>query len=525
MLEYTILGGNIMKIDIDSPILARIYTANENIKGILERLEVIMDKNGYQELYDKYLEIAKEMPKDELLTELERKYEAFGTDLKYGKLDEKLRKFENELDIYNEYKEFSDLLNKIKTDTAKAFEKDFSMEEFVTKNKEFVDLLIGMKNNKTIHQFTGLFDDAIKTLFNSLKTLTLVGNSELVNFIGDTNSDYLKEHLGSLVRKSVDTTTYDGNLDEDYVDFDTLHECALNDSEIIDRQEKVKEYEERQIALAKERDERILYLQERFKIFDDCIKKYQAELKRLKLNKAGLKAKRLFLRLVAVPAIAIPLSCPFIGRHIGSKESAKVILTKTITNMVDTDSGNIISSQEKYDELKTDYVASVTICEPWKKNASGTSYIRDCVVYDYDFSDLGDLGDDFHLTLEDTKPENLVKKYTYQEPTGKVENKKYLTEEQVYITETYQDVNDTEISDKFNIPYTVAGSGVGILFGTTELVAYLYAGKRISDQINEEINKKLSVNKEGVDGANKILKKTYENQAIAKKEYEILTKK
>ena len=45
--------------------------------------------------------------------------------------------------------------------------------------------------------------------------------------------------------------------------------------------------------------------------------------------------------------------------------------------------------------------------------------------------------------------ENLVKKYTYQEPTSKVYNKKYLTEQQVYITETYQDANDTKISKKY----------------------------------------------------------------------------
>lgn len=34
-----------MKIDGFSSILARIYTKNENIKGVLERLEIIMDKS------------------------------------------------------------------------------------------------------------------------------------------------------------------------------------------------------------------------------------------------------------------------------------------------------------------------------------------------------------------------------------------------------------------------------------------------------------------------------------------------
>lgn len=518
VVKYTALGGIDMKIDIVNPTLARIYTTNENIKGMLERLAIIMDKKGYQELYNKYLEIAKEIPEDEVLTDLEKKYNQFGTDFRYGPLDAKLKEFEKELDIYNEYKEFSDLLNRIKNDTTNAFEKDFLINEYVLKNKEFIDILLNIKDSKTIQQFTHLFEEAITTLFNSLKTLTLVGNNELISYIGETNSDYLKEHLASKVRNSIDTTSFEGSLDEDYVDFESLYECAVNDQEIIARQEEARSYEERQL-------ERVKYLENKIKVCSENIKKYQAELKKLKLNKIGLKARKMALRFVAVPALAIPLSCPFIGRHIGLKESAKVILTKTITNMVDADSGEIISTQEDFSELKTDYVASVTICEAWKKNVSGTSYIRDCVVYDYDFSDLGDLDDDFHLKIEDIKPENLIKKYTYQEPTSKVENPKYLTEEQIYITETYQDNSKTEISTKYNIPYTVAGTGVGVLLGTAEVAAYLYAGKKFMDKMNLKVDKKLSVNNEAVAGTNRNIKLDLEDQTQAKQEYEVLTKR
>lgn len=512
-----------MKIDGFSSILARIYTKNENIKGVLERLEIIMDKSGYQELYNRYLEIASEIPANELLTEFEREYENFGSDLKYGKLERRLDDFESELEIYNEYKEFSDLLNKIKTDITKAFEMEFSIEDFVKRNKEFVDLLVVVKNNKTIHQFTRLFDDAINTLFVSLKTLTLVGNNELVKFIGETNSEYLREHLASLVRKSIDTVSYEGSLDEDYVDFETLYKCAVNDNELIVRQEKVKEFEERQKVLAKEYEERVAYLQNKLGVFDECIRKYQKEPKQLKLSRTGLKAKRLFLGLVAVPAIAIPLSCPFIGRHIGTKESANVLLTKTITNTVDTNSGEIMSRQEEYNEFRTDYVASVTICESWRRNASGISYVRNCVVYDYDFSDLGKLDDDFHLTLEDINPDKLVKKYSYEETTGEADINKDLKEgEQIYITETYQDVNDVKISNKFTIPFTVAGAGAGVILGTTEVAAYLYAGKRLSDRIDEKIKRRLSTNEVGEYETKKILKKTYDEQARARKEYDDL---
>lgn len=514
-----------MKIDTVNPTLARIYTTNENIKGILGRLAVIMDKKGYQELYNKYLEIAKEMPKDELLTEFEKTYEAFGTDLRYGFLDEKLRNFEKELDIYNEYKEFSDLLNKIKSDTKEAFSKEFLVDEFVAKNKEFIDMLITVKNNKTIHQFTRLLDEAINTLFSSLKTLTLIGNDELIKSIDETNSDYLKEHLAAMIRETIDTTSYEGTLDEDYFDFETLRECAERDSLIISYREEARNYEERQLALENERLNRIEFLKNKLKVCEEGIKKYQAELKKLKLSKTGLKARKVIMKFAVVPAVAFPLACPFIGRHIGLKESANVILTKTITNTVDTDSGEIVESSEKFNELKTDYVASVTICEPWKKNVSGTSYTRNCVVYDYDFSDLGDVDDDFHLTIDNIKPENLVKKYSYEEPTGKVENKKYLNEEQVYITETYQDNSETKISTKYNVPYTVAGTGVGVILGTAEMIAYLYAGKKFMEKVNSNIDRRLSNNTEEVYETNKLLKNMIAGEKAAKEEYEVLTKK
>lgn len=510
-----------MSLDIENPTLSRIYTANENIKGILQRLAGIMDERAYSELYSRYLELSKEIPKDEVLTDSEKIYNAFGTDLKYSELDIKIRNFEKELNIYNEYKELSDLLNEIKKLNNDVFNDDFVLENLILKNQEFIDLIIQIKNDKAIKQFTTLLDEAIKTVFYSMKSLTVLGNGELINYVNKTYSDFLKEHLGSLVREDIDTTSYKGSLDEDYVDFETLHECAINDTEIISHWNEVNNIKEREKAIAKEREERIASLKEERNNLLSNIKKYQDELKRLKLSSTSLKAKRLFYKLVVIPAIALPLSCPFIGRHFGIEASSKVFLTRTITNTVDTDTGKIVATEDEYKELMTDYVASVTICEPWKKNVSGTSYTRECAVYDYDFSDFGDIDDDFHLTLADIDPERLVKKYNYEEPTATVENEKYLTEQQVYITETYQDANDKEVSTKYIVPYMVAGIGTGILLGTTELLVYLLFGNKISDKLK----KKLEENEEKIEISNKTLKKSLGDVKTINQEYESLTGK
>ena len=50
----------------------------------------------------------------------------------------------------------------------------------------------------------------------------------------------------------------------------------------------------------------------------------------------------------------------------------------------------------------------------------------------------------------------------------------------------------------------------------------MYAGKRLSDRIDEKIKRRLSTNEVGEYETKKILKKTYDEQARARKEYDDL---
>lgn len=513
-----------MKYDITDSILSKIYTTNQNILGMLNILSVIMDSNSYKEFYDRYLEIEKEIPKDEVLTELEKKYNSFGTELRFTPLEKKLRDFESELEEYNDYKDLNDLLNEVKKDTENIFNGDIVVEEYVTKNKKFIELIIDIKNNKTVHQFTKLLNVSIETVFNSLKTLSVIENSELLDFINQTNSDYLREHIASKIRQSVDTVQYKGKLDDDYLDTSTLYKCAKSDENIVSLMKKAQEYEEGQIALARKKEERITSLSEAIKLFENNIKKYTDNLQKLKLNHAGIKTKKILFRFIAVPAIALPLSCPFIGYKLGKKASSKVLLTKTYTTTVDIDSQDVISSNEDYEELNTTYVASVTICDTWKKNLSGSSYSRNCTVYDYNLPD-DKVTDDFHLTLDNIDYNNLVEKYTYEEVTTSVENEKYMKENQIYVTETYQDFTDMIASKKYNFPYTMIGLGIGDIIGFTELFIYLYCGKKYLVSLDNKLEQELKENEKDFDDTNKILKLTLKNLDIARNEYKSLTNK
>lgn len=515
-----------MRADLTNPTLARIYTDNENIKGILQNLEVIMDSKGYSKLYDRYLEIAKEIPKNEVLTEEEEKWGSFGVDTRYASLANELSSFSKDLIIYNIYKELSDCLNDIKRDTKNIFRKDInvSLDDYIEKNKQLIMMIVNTKNDDKIHQFTKLMDKAIKTLFDSLKTLSFIGKDELLNALKETRSDYLREHLASKIRESIDVSDYKGNLEEDYVNNSTLHECALRDEKIMSREKEAREYEKEQSSLVIKKENRIVDLKEKLDKVSRDIEKNNEKLLKLKFNRNMIKVKKVLFNLTLVPVVVLPLSCPFIGNRLGKHLSSQVQLTKTYTTTVDMDSGEVISSSEGYEELNTNYVASVTICDPWKRNLSGSSYSRNCMVYDYTVPEEDLLDDDFHLTLDNIDYNNLVKKYPYEESTSSVSNPKYLTDNQVYITETYQNFNDVIPSKKYNTPYTVAGVGAGFIFGVAESLLYylwlkewiyhykknhLYIGKNESEEIE----------------TNRYLKFLLKEQQEAQKEYDELTKK
>lgn len=515
-----------MRADLTNPTLARIYTENENIKGILQNLESIMDCSGYSELYHRYLEIANKIPRNEVLSKEEEKWGSFGVDTKYISLANELSDFFNDLIIYNIYKELNDCLNSIRKDTENMFNKDKTVlvDDYIEKNKQLITMIINVKNDDRIHQFTGLINRSIDTLFNSLKTLSFIGKDELLTALEETRSDYLREHLASRVREFIDISKYEGSLEEDYIDSSTIYQCALQDEKIVSREREAREYEERQSILEKEKENHIASLKEMLGNIDKNIEKCTETLLKLKLSRNAIKVKRVLFNLTLIPVLAIPLSLPFIGNKIGKNLSSKVLLIKTYTTTVDMDSGEVVSSSESYEELNTSYVASVTICDPWKKNISGSSYSRNYTVYDYTIPEEDLLDDNFHLTLDNIDYNNLVKKYPCEESTSIKPDPKYLTENQIYVTETYQNSNDIVPSTKYNVPYTVGGVGVGILFGTTELLIYCLGVRKWIEEYLEKQNKELEDNESETIHTNKMLQLALEDKKMTQKEYDDLTK-
>lgn len=509
-----------MAKDVISPILAKIYTKNENILGMLKILEGIMDKKSYQDLYQRYEKIANLIPKEEILTEAERKYINFGTELRYTTLEGELNTFEQELTFYNVFKELSDIRNEVDASLRELFKDDSSLALYVNSGKILVQKILEVKEEKTLHQFTNLMSSSFGTLFDALKNLSAINNDTLLRYINNLESDYLKENLGALIRNSVDTYKYKGSIDEDFLTEEVLRECALGDKKIRETLESIKA-----VAKAQERiKEELKAIQEEINDLNNVVDNDQKQLKQIKQKRKVLELRKRLRQVLFGSFAVVPLAAPFVGYKIGKNASAKINLIKTITKTVDARTLEEVVKEEKYEELTTDYVYSVTICEPWHKNISGVSYVRNCTVYDYVLSEE-ERKDDFHLTLDNLNYDQLVKKYSYEEPTEMVDDSYYLEESQLYITETFQDAKDFISSDKYNVFYTTAGVGVLVCLYTTEALLYYLGGENLLYAWNEKYLEQVKEYEREDSSTSNSLKLTLKKKEELVKEYDEKKKK
>lgn len=454
--------------------LTRIYTSIENIDGMIDNLSAIMDSNGFNELNKKYKVLDKKVPRNTVLSNEEKQFGHFGVDLKYYNLDGELRDFEKELSEYNIYKSINDKVNEIKNNSKNIFKDANSIDLYVRLNEELVMLIFDGSKNKYSQQFTTLMKESFDTLFNSLKVLSSFDDKRLIEFINKYESGYVRENISSLIRSSIDTSKLKGSLDDDHIDYDTIVKCSLNDPKTLNILEEAEKYSK----MIKEERENNLRIEEENK------KRLELIRKRKKL----LKLKLGLIKFLIVPSIALPMSCPIAGYAIGKRESNKINLTKTITTTVDMDNHEILNSSEDYLEYQTSYVASLTICEPYKKNISGTSYSRICNVYDYDTTGL-DINDE--ITKDNLDESRKTLKYSYEQSTPIVENEKYLTEQQFLITETYQDLNTTTKSNKYTTSGTLIGLGTGLGISTSGFILYNNGLSYYIDDKKKEYTKEL----------------------------------
>lgn len=454
-------------MEVYKSVITQIMTTKNNIEGILNNLGAFMDKRSYQDLCVRYKELIKDIPRNEILTHEDKTLPNFTNDAKYTGLLSELTSFEKEVLKYDDFKSLYDTLNEMENSSDKFLSGSITIGEYSYNGRLFIDELLSVKEHPYSKQFTDLIDRCIKSIYKTIKVLAASDDTSLIDYIQNNDLDYLMEALGSEIRKTIDVTNYKGSLSEDFVRGNILKQCASEDQYILSKKEEIEFAKRESQRLENERLERLASIENKLVSIENEIKSNSETAKDLKKKNRILDFKLLMIRFVIVPALALPLSMPFIGRSIGSNKAKEHLLTKTITQTTDMNTKSLLSHEETYETALTNYVASVTICEPWKSNISGNSYKRKCVVCDYNM--LG-LPDDFRLTIDNIDYDRLFVKYEYEETTSTPELR-YLEEKQLLVTETYQ--LDEKIPDE---SYTTRGTIVGSVaaLGTSVVEGFIY---------------------------------------------------
>lgn len=496
-----------MSIDLKGNTITNIFNTKENIEGILYQLKKIMNSDSYDLLKKEYDELKSQIPTETFLTEEEKKHPNISIDIKYTELKNKLNQFESKISAYNKFKVLKDTKKNIEKIINELNDKPETYTELVSEAKKLVDIIDDIKADTEMPLFSKFLDEVMDTLYKACKTLALIKNNEVVDYINKNSVDQsaymptkienlIVNSLGNRIKKEIDTTEFSGNLSDDYIDFNVFTECALEDKELISLlgepatlEERIKLREERikreQEEFEENKANTIKSLNGRIENVKRSIASSKSKITGLRINKTLIAARKFILVGVPVVMLAAPIAIPIIGHNIGVKKSEEVMLTKTYTSMVDVDSGNVTPLAESYEELNTDYVASITICAPYKKNISGGSYTRTCVVYDYKVPKevLESVDGDFHLSKEYIKEDYLTYKYDYTQTEAKIDSK-YLEDIQILVTETYQDSNDLIPSDKYVARGICYGLAIAVLVAYGEGVLYFKVIRDLLDELN-----------------------------------------
>ena len=258
------------------------------------------------------------------------------------------------------------------------------------------------------------------------------------------------------------------------------------DEEIIDKVssrtvgKKDSEYQARKRDAIERISDEIDKLNEAKNDLSESLNSNKNNLKKLKMKKRILVTKMLSLAMIPVVTISA-------GHAIGKAASNRITEYKTVTRTVDANTGKVIGTlSEVYDEHATTYVATILEQGPWRVNQNG-GYIRTVTAYEY-ITPEG-IAEDYHVSLTDLD-NNLREKYKYLEAKEILDDADSMTESTLLITETYQDKNDSRVSEKYIIPFTMIGGFVALFIDLAVLLirtfGYENAKVRLA-KLNEEI--------------------------------------
>ena len=384
----------------------------------------------------------------------------------------------------------------------------------VSRLSKLTIMLIDHINSIDTHNNTdtiSLINKAYETIFYAMQYEAIYDKDDIINYINAKNLDSNRESLGAIIRENIDKVNKDvltdvkiKHIDEgaryDYVSKDIIKELSKDNLSNI--------YKRIEVAKQRNVDE----INDKYSRVNTDIgklqnrKEYYSE--RLKdINTRLLAARAIVAAYVAVPTIMISS-----GYAIGNGLSNKIDEYATVTREINLETKEVLNEEKVYTDVKTSYVASITVYEPWKENPYGSGYIRDAIVYEYNNDDSN-----HNITREDVEL-NSKEKFRYSEAKEVLDENDSLTNATIIVTETYQNKQDSIKSKKYLVPSILIA---GFLTLLAESVLVMASLEYVMDSLREIVDQKES--KDTIADLNKKLIELTTQKAMLEDELNKLT--
>lgn len=342
-----------------------------------------------------------------------------------------------------------------------------------------------------------LIKESYMTVFDTLLFEKIFGFNDILVYLKEDNDNYSREALSNILRSRVSRYLKNGELEKNDLDDDYINHLEEGigydflSSDFLGKISKIrfnKLYEE--LNNEKKYDKNSLSSKIDFYNYN----KRLLERDLLETNNVISDNKKKLLRtlLSASPIVLVPGVILSLSALLGIRKSYNTPSYQTITRTVDLNTGKQIGNDFiVYDDVKTSYVATVMIYDPWVENKLGSGYTRE--VYAYEYSIPSNVLEDYHISIDDIESgeDRMKLKYQYTEHKEELDVNDSMEKTGVQVIETFQNKENSKPTTKYLMFHLIRGSiisAISIAIGWVLLHNALYGLNRRLNNIKYKIH-------------------------------------
>lgn len=342
-----------------------------------------------------------------------------------------------------------------------------------------------------------LIKESYMTVFDTLLFEKTFGFNDILVYLKEDNDNYSREALSKILRSRVSRYLKNGELEKNDLDDDYINHLEEGigydflSSDFLGKISKIrfnKLYEE--LNNEKKYDKNSLSSKIDFYNYN----KRLLERNLLEINNviSDNKKKLLSTLLSASPIVLVPGVVLSLSALLGIRKSYNTPSYQTITRTVDLNTGKQIGNDFiVYDDVKTSYVATVMIYDPWVENKLGSGYTRE--VYAYEYSIPSNVLEDYHISIDDIESgeDRMKLKYQYTEHKEELDLNDSMEKTGVQVIETFQNKENSKPTTKYLMFHLIRGSiisAISIAIGWVLLHNALYGLNRRLNNIKYKIH-------------------------------------